>query len=174
MDTPPTPDPAPQPSKAEMEAWAEQQRRAPATEPPKPDAAPVEETIINEDSAKKTTVVQSTPNAEHVKGWWRVAGVKGLKEHVSAHIRTLKEIPDHWQSVLQEEIAAHPAAAIAVHAHFMVQNHRPLAAQPVPKIKVSGVELTGTPAAAPLPATRGRVVLHLDISPVEGFVGAGS
>jgi hypothetical protein len=163
----------PEPTKADLAAWAELQRQI-GVDHGSTESLPAEQVTETDDSAKKTTVTQTIPNAEHQKGWWRVAGVKGLKEHVSAHIRTLKEIPDHWQAVLQEEIAAHPAAAIAVHAHFMVQNHRPLAPQPIPKIKVGGVELAGPPAATPQPATRGKVVLHIDISPIEGFVGAGS
>ena len=141
--SPPQPAPA-QPSKADMEAWAETQRTG-------HNPAPAGPTIG--DIASKVTVTEN-PNSESQKGWWKVGGVKGMKEHVAKHIAGIKEIPDHWQVVIQAEIAAHPAAALAVHAHFMRQN---------PKKKDGDSS-----------ENHGKVLVHIDISPLDGFVGGGS
>ena len=51
-------------------------------------------------------------------GWWRVQSVKGLKSDVAKAVQSNADIPAHWQSALQAEIAKHTATAVTVDAHF--------------------------------------------------------
>ena len=101
------------------------------------------------DSASQVTDPNAAPAPGvklkvHQPGWWKVGGIKGLKAHVARAVKNIPEIPSHWQAALQAEIAAHDSPAVAVTAHCMQQNQ------------------TGA---------KGKIVLHLDISPVEGWAG---
>ena len=81
-------------------------------------------------------------------GWWKVGGIKGAKADVARAVGQISGIPGHWQEALQKEIAAHDAPAVSVSAHFMQENRKGAGG-------------------------KGKMVLHLDISPIDGFVGQG-
>lgn len=92
-----------------------------------------------------------TPSKVSVQpGWWKVGGIKGSRAAVAKAVQRMDAIPAHWLAALQAEINSHPSPAVTIHAHFSQENK---------KIKVNGVPST----------TRGKVILHLDISPLDGF-----
>jgi hypothetical protein len=100
-------------------------------------------------SASTPSSILNPQSSPRPAGWWKVGGVKGVKADVAKAIQNTAGIPAHWQAALQAEIAAHEAPAVSVSAHFMQENR-----------KVSG---GGT--------TKGKMVMHLSISPIEGWVG---
>jgi hypothetical protein len=89
----------------------------------------------------------STAGPPIIPGWWRVGGVKGEKAVIAKVVGAMTGIPDHWKAALIAEINNHDANAVTVHASFSQENK-----------KVGGK------------VTKGKLLLHLDISPLEGFV----
>ena len=84
-------------------------------------------------------------------GWWKLEGVKGAKAAVAKAVSGNAGIPAHWQAALQAEINAHPSEAVAISAHFSQEN----------KQGMTGAVKT---------TTKGKLVLHIDISPIDGYV----
>lgn len=87
-------------------------------------------------------------------GWWSIQNIKGAKADVAAAVAKIVGIPAHHAAALQTEILGHDAGAVTVNAHFSQENRRN-------KTNPSG------------PTSKGKLVLHLDITPIDGFVGAG-
>ena len=108
----------------------------------------------------------ATPNP----GWWKVNGVKGMKADVARAVGNIAGIPAHWQAALQAEIAAHDAEAVSVSAHFMQQNPSTVSGQSAQQDQAKAA--AGSPVPPQGRGLKGRILLHLDISPLDGYVGS--
>ena len=100
------------------------------------------------------------------QGWWKVKGIKGAKANVARAVQNMAVIPPHWQAALQAELAAHDAPAVCIHAHYIRRDASTSSAQAT---SPAGATMGGTPVAPP--AAKGRILLCLDISPIEGWQG---
>ena len=83
-------------------------------------------------------------------GWWKVDNIKGSRAALVKYVGNHPDMPAHWKALLQAEIAAHTSEALVISAHCCQQN---------PKAIVDGAPVM----------QKGKVLLHLDISPLEGL-----
>ena len=77
-------------------------------------------------------------------------GVKGFKADAAKAVARNADVPAHWQAAIQAEINAHTSSVVIVDAHFLQQTKK-------------------GKGADPNAVTKGNIVLHLTITPIEGF-----
>lgn len=84
------------------------------------------------------------------QGMWRVEAIKGSKAGVIAKLGKLG-VPGHHLNAITTELQNHPESTFIVNAHFMQENK------------------TITAADGTKTNTVGKLVLHMDITPIPGF-----